>query len=114
VVGVLVALAGVAVFVAAVGRLGTSLTANPKPLDDATLRRDGIYSRVRHPIYSGLLLAATGFALATSPWALLPAAALAIELDLKRQVEEDWLLVTYPDYIDYRGDVRWALIPRIR
>ena len=68
--------------------LGESLDARPAPLHRGSLRDRGVYSWVRHPIYGGLVLAAFGWALRSSPWALLPAAALAVELDLKRRVEE--------------------------
>jgi protein-S-isoprenylcysteine O-methyltransferase Ste14 len=41
-------------------RLGRSLTPSPIPREDATLVTTGVYSRVRHPIYTGLLVAAAG------------------------------------------------------
>jgi protein-S-isoprenylcysteine O-methyltransferase Ste14 len=75
------------------------------------LRTEGVYSVVRHPIYSGLLLLATGWSLTTSPWALLATAVLAVELDLKRRVEERFLATTYPQYAAYRSNVRHALVP---
>jgi protein-S-isoprenylcysteine O-methyltransferase Ste14 len=113
VVGALVVLAGIAVFSVAVSGLGSALTANPAPLDDEALRTDGIYSVVRHPIYTGLILTALGFALMTTPWALLPVALLAVELDLKRRLEEEWLSATYPTYAAYRSTVPRALIPGV-
>jgi protein-S-isoprenylcysteine O-methyltransferase Ste14 len=111
VLGALLVLAGIAVFAVAVSGLGSALTANPAPLDDEALRSDGIYSVVRHPIYSGLILAALGFALITTPWGLVPVALLAVELDLKRRLEEEWLVATYPDYAGYRTRVPRALVP---
>jgi protein-S-isoprenylcysteine O-methyltransferase Ste14 len=111
VLGALLVLAGIAVFAVAVSGLGSALTANPAPLDDEALRSDGIYSVVRHPIYSGLILAALGFALITTPWGLVPVALLAVELDLKRRLEEEWLVATYPDYAAYRTRVPHALVP---
>lgn len=111
ILGAMLVLGGIAVFGMAVSRLGSALTANPAPLDDEALHSDGIYSLVRHPIYSGLILAALGFALITTPWAVLPVALLAVELDLKRRLEEEWLTATYPDYTAYRTRVPRALIP---
>ena len=109
--GMVLAVAGSAVFLIAATGLGSALTANPAPLDDETLRAEGIYSVVRHPIYSGLLLTALGFALITTPWGLVPVALLAVELDLKRRLEEEWLAATYPDYAAYRTRVPRALVP---
>jgi len=111
ILGMVVAVAGVAVFLIAATGLGSALTANPAPLHDETLHSDGAYSVVRHPIYSGLLLAALGFALITTPWGLAPVALLAVELDLKRRLEEEWLAATYPDYAAYRARVPRALVP---
>ncbi|MFN8146225.1 MAG: isoprenylcysteine carboxylmethyltransferase family protein [Candidatus Nanopelagicales bacterium] len=112
--GVLVMSAGVVLAVFAVLGLGSSLTALPAPVEHGTLRTDGVYGVVRHPIYSALLLVVLGWALASSPWVLLVWLALAVELDLKRQVEEDFLERTYDDYRAYRERVRWALVPYVR
>jgi protein-S-isoprenylcysteine O-methyltransferase Ste14 len=111
VVGALSVVCGLVVAVAAATGLGSSLTANPAPLPDATMKADGVYAVVRHPIYAGLLQVALGIALITGPWALLPAFALVVVLDLKRRVEEDFLGRMYPGYADYRAQVRWALVP---
>lgn len=53
-------LAGVGVAGAAGLRLGTALTPLPIPRDGAGLVTSGLYRWVRHPIYSGVLLAAGG------------------------------------------------------
>lgn len=113
-VGVLVIAAGVVLAVYAVLGLGSSLTALPAPVEHGTLRTDGVYAVVRHPIYSALLLVVLGWSLLSSPWVLLVWLALAVVLDLKRQVEEDFLERTYEEYVGYRARVRWALVPGIR
>lgn len=111
VVGVVVVATGAVVAVLALTGLGSALTAVPAPLEGARLRTGGIYGVVRHPIYAGLLLLAAGWSLATSPWALLVTAVLAVELDLKRRVEEGFLGARYPEYADYRVRVPHALLP---
>jgi protein-S-isoprenylcysteine O-methyltransferase Ste14 len=118
-VGVLLLAAGLVLAVFAVLGLGSSLTALPAPLASGQLRTDGVYSVVRHPIYSALLLCVLGWALISSPWVLLVAVALAVVLDLKRQVEEDFLSRFYDGsvgegYESYRRRVPWALVPWIR
>jgi protein-S-isoprenylcysteine O-methyltransferase Ste14 len=117
--GVLLLAAGLVLAVFAVLGLGSSLTALPAPLESGQLRTDGVYSVVRHPIYSSLLLCVLGWALISSPWVLLVVAALAVVLDLKRQVEEDFLARFYDgslgeDYDSYCRRVPWALVPWVR
>lgn len=112
--GVLGISAGVVLAVYSVLGLGSSLTAMPAPLAGASLKTGGAYAVVRHPIYSSLLLVVLGWCLLTSPWVLIPLGLLAVVLDAKRQVEERWLLATYPEYATYRATVRWALVPFVR
>ena len=85
-------------------RLGDSFSALPRPHEQATLIRDGIYARVRHPIYAGVIGLALGWAAVTrSLPALIAAAALAAVLDLKARREEIWLAERFPDYAEYRS-----------
>jgi protein-S-isoprenylcysteine O-methyltransferase Ste14 len=113
-VGMLFVSAAVVVAVLAAVGLGSSLTAMPQPRDGGRLRTDGVYGVVRHPMYLSVLSAVLGWALLTSPRVLVPFAALAVVLDLKRQVEEQWLAEAYPEYPAYRMQVRWALVPYLR
>jgi protein-S-isoprenylcysteine O-methyltransferase Ste14 len=112
-IGVLALAGGTIVAVFAVTGLGSALTAVPAPLPGHRLRTDGVYAHVRHPIYSALLLLALGTTLLSSPVGLLVTAALAVLLDAKRRVEEDFLTRAYPEYVDYRREVRWALVPHV-
>ena len=110
-VGAVSVLCGIGVAVAGARGLGSALTAAPAPLPGASLRSAGVYGVVRHPIYAGLVQIALGVALVTGPWALAPALALCVVLDLKRRVEEAFLVRTYPDYAEYQTQVRRALGP---
>lgn len=94
-------------------RRARSLSALPKPREDARLVERGAYRLVRHPIYGGLILAALGLAVIT-PWAgtFIAVALLAIVLDLKRRREESWLRERFPGYDAYRARTK-ALIPWI-
>jgi protein-S-isoprenylcysteine O-methyltransferase Ste14 len=111
--GVLAMSAGTILAVFAITGLGSALTAVPAPLAHASLRTDGVYAHVRHPIYAGLLLLALGWSLLTTPWCLLLTAVLAVVLDLKRRVEERFLEATYPEYALYRHAVPNALVPYV-
>jgi protein-S-isoprenylcysteine O-methyltransferase Ste14 len=83
--------------------LGDSLTPMPRPRADGRLVESGIYARLRHPIYAGLMLAGIGWSVLTaSPPAFLVTLLLAAFLDAKARREEAWLLDHYPGYADYR------------
>ena len=79
------------------------LTPFPKPVPGNELVESGAYGRVRHPIYSGVVLAALGWSLLSGSW---PAAALSLILavlfDAKSRREEDWLSEAHPEYAAYR------------
>lgn len=112
--GIVVAIAGLAVLVAAIVDLGPSLTPLPRPSDDAPLRDDGMYGVVRHPMYGAGIAIATGWSLASSPMALLLTIVLAGFFELKSRREEAWLELRYPAYPAYRARVRWRFVPGIR
>jgi protein-S-isoprenylcysteine O-methyltransferase Ste14 len=109
--GILSALAGAGLMVGGGAGLGKQLTPFPRPIDDGTLRRDGVYGLVRHPMYGGALLLVLGWALLSSPLALVPLALAAAFLDAKRRREEAWLEAKHPDYADYRRGVSRQFIP---
>ena len=89
--------------------LGSALTPLPHPRDDAVLVETGIYGRVRHPIYGGLVVSSLGWALI---WASVPGLILTVVawafFTLKSMREEAWLVERFPGYPDYR-----ARVPRL-
>ena len=100
---------GLALVIAGVVRLGRGLTALPYPKDDGTLIVGGAYAFVRHPMYSGGIFAAVGWALwVHGALTLCYAAALFVFFDVKSRREERWLA----EYAGYRGRVR-KLIPLV-
>lgn len=104
--GLLLALAGLF-------NLGTNLSVLPHPKDDAQLVQGGAYGIVRHPIYSGLIIGAVGWALLnTSLVTLVYAAILFIFFDRKSRREERYLSAKFPDYVAYQQRVR-KLVPFI-
>lgn len=87
--------------------LGGALTPLPHPRDGARLVETGIYARVRHPIYGGIILGALGWGLATaSPIALLVAVVVFVFYLLKSMREEAWLVTRFPEYPRYRERTR--------
>jgi protein-S-isoprenylcysteine O-methyltransferase Ste14 len=87
--------------------LGRNLTAVPRPRAGGELVEDGVYGRVRHPIYAGIMTGSFGWALvAASPIALGFAILLAGWFDLKARREEAWLREHYPGYAGYAARTR--------
>jgi len=83
--------------------LGRNLTALPAPTRDASLVDTGVYRRVRHPIYAGVIVLGLGWAVfVSSLMSLLVAVLLAGWLDLKSRREEVWLVAHHAGYAAYR------------
>lgn len=111
VIGATLATLGAALFLAGVFRLGRGLTPLPYPKDGAALVQSGAYGIVRHPLYSGGLAIALGWALAVRGWLTLGyVLVLFALLDFKSRREERWLAAKHPEYAAYRQRVR-KLIP---
>ena len=105
--GVTITVSGVLLALWGLVSLGDALTPFPAPLVDATLRGHGAYKLMRHPIYSGVMLASLGWAL----WWLSVAGAiyalvLVIFFDRKAAYEEVWLRQKYTNYPDYARAVK--------
>jgi protein-S-isoprenylcysteine O-methyltransferase Ste14 len=78
---------------------------------DAQLAQTGPYAIVRHPIYSGALLAVFGWAaFVRGPLTLLEALAVLVLLDIKSRREERWLAERFAGYAEYQKRVR-KLVP---
>lgn len=102
VAGAVLMLGGVALGYLGIRDLDRSMSPMPRPIEDGVLISDGIYRRLRHPIYAGLLLLAFGWSLLTaSVLALGLSLAFAVLLDLKARREEIWLRERFPGYAAY-------------
>jgi protein-S-isoprenylcysteine O-methyltransferase Ste14 len=110
-VGVVFSAAGIGVATWARVCLGRSwgmpMTVRAQP----TLVRNGPYRVVRHPIYSGLLVALIGSALATGSGLLPAAIGSGTYFVLSLRVEEADMAASFPDdYPEYRNHTK-RLIP---
>ncbi|MFB2893723.1 isoprenylcysteine carboxylmethyltransferase family protein [Aerosakkonemataceae cyanobacterium BLCC-F50] len=91
--------------------LGKQLTPLPYPKEDGELVQTGIYSLVRHPLYSGLIFLTLSWAIfQMSLTHLFAALTLFIVLNAKASKEEAWLSAKFPEYAEYRQKVK-KLIP---
>lgn len=111
IVGFALAIVGLGMATLGLRDLGSNLTPLPYPRAAARLVDTGIYGRVRHPIYGGIIVGALGWGLATaSIVALVLAGILVMFFVLKSRREEAWLAARFPEYPAYRRRTH-ALIP---
>jgi protein-S-isoprenylcysteine O-methyltransferase Ste14 len=113
VLGIILMIGGLAIILIALVSLGAALTPTPVPQESAALRTQGIYALVRHPVYSGILVAALGFTLAVgSIWQVILWLALAAFFYAKAFWEDRLLAekhgVAWFDYADHVS----SFIPR--
>jgi protein-S-isoprenylcysteine O-methyltransferase Ste14 len=105
--GAAAALIGLAAFAA----IGSSFRIRPEPRPGASLVDRGIYRRIRHPMYTAVvLLSTTLFLLKGTLLAGVVAAAVIAFHFLKAHREETLLLGRYPGYAEYRART-WGIIP---
>ena len=112
-VGIVLCAVGIGIAIWARRVLGTNWSGIVTLKQDHELIRRGPYRLVRHPIYSGILLAAAGSFLALLPTiqGVICMLFLFIGLRLKSMFEESLLSRHFPDeYPQYRREVK-ALIP---
>lgn len=95
-------LGGLMIAVFAIFRLGSSLTANPVPKEDSSLVTTGLYSRIRHPIYTGLLVMCIGLTISSRSFIVIAfCVALWILFMIKARFEDKLLLAHYPEFAEY-------------
>lgn len=113
--GLAVTVAGVLFAITARVYLGTNWSGRPSIKEGHELIHKGPYRLVRHPIYTGLLLAATGTAVAFGlVRCLLALPVVLLGFWWKIRAEEQMLAETMgAQYADYRRQVRSAVIPYI-
>jgi protein-S-isoprenylcysteine O-methyltransferase Ste14 len=111
-VGAALTLAGLLFSVWARVHLGRNWSATITVKQDHDLITSGPYRFVRHPIYTGLLLALAGFALARGEWRGVVAVALASwAFWRKLRIEEQWMRAQFGvAYDEYSRRVA-ALVP---
>lgn len=106
--------AGIALAIWARWNLGSNWSGRVTLKVDHELIRSGPYARLRHPIYSGLLLAVTGTAIVIGEWrGLLAILIIGIVHSLKAKREEALMLATFGEkYQNYRQETGFVF-PRL-
>lgn len=104
VLAIIIAALGIGISFVASRNLGTALTPTPVPRDSATLHTNGLYRRMRHPIYTSVLLVATGIALYRLAWSsIVLCIAVYVFFYFKSRHEEKMLLDKYQGYRKYQA-----------
>ncbi len=104
---------GLLLIVVASLRLGTSLTPTPVPTSGGQLKTGGLYSLVRHPIYTGVLAVVLGIIIRSrSILVLIVGTATIGFFYVKSNWEEGQLRRRYPDYGIYASTTP-RFIPRL-
>jgi protein-S-isoprenylcysteine O-methyltransferase Ste14 len=91
-IGITIIFGGLVFLVWAFKSLGDALTANPVPLSHASLRTRGAFRVVRHPIYTGLLIALLGYVILMGSWWTLAWWVISVLFFLGKSRWEDSLL----------------------
>ena len=111
VVGLILFLSGLGLAVWARLYLGRNWGMPMTQKEEPELVTSGPYTLVRHPIYSGLLLAALGTSLTVSPYWLLALVVLGAYFIYSATVEEKIMTASFPTtYASYRTKTK-MLIP---
>ncbi|RMG26117.1 MAG: isoprenylcysteine carboxylmethyltransferase family protein [Bacteroidetes bacterium] len=101
--GLAVALLGLLVMGIALLQLGANLSPFPTPKTRSQLVQHGLYHWIRHPIYTGIILAALGGSFYTArPFRLLVSVALWLLFNVKAKYEERLLCQKFEQYQAYR------------
>ncbi len=103
---------GVLLAVWARAHLGRNWSPAPALKENHELVTTGPYALLRHPIYTGVILAVLGSALVSPPWFITLIIVIAI-FAWRTQVEERIMMKEFPkDYAEYRKHT-WRLVPYV-
>jgi protein-S-isoprenylcysteine O-methyltransferase Ste14 len=112
--GVLLIAPGLVLLYFAERALGKNLTISPVPKADAQLVEIGVYKFVRHPIYSGILIAGLGTVVQSLDISkVFVWSALFLVLNFKASWEEKLLVKKYSTYTDYMKRTG-RFVPRLK
>lgn len=104
---------GLLVLILALFSYRQRVTPNPVPLENVQLRTGGIYSVIRHPMYTFALMFAIGYTLFFNAYfSFLLNIIVIIFLIYKIRFEENQLIKKFPQYTEYRKHTN-KLIPYI-
>lgn len=102
-IGAIVASVGVLVIVISMLQLNKNLSPFPTPKTDGELITTGLFSLIRHPIYTGIITMCLGYGIfQANSWKLLITLILYIFFYIKSTYEESMLITRFKDYNNYK------------
>jgi protein-S-isoprenylcysteine O-methyltransferase Ste14 len=111
-IALLLVISGIAFSVWARAVLGSNWSGTVTVKVDHELVQRGPYRWIRHPIYSGLLLAVLGTGLAGGRvYGLIAFLCVLLALLWKMRVEERWMAAEFGERYEHYRRSSWALIP---
>jgi protein-S-isoprenylcysteine O-methyltransferase Ste14 len=112
--GLALSVLGAAVRVAGLWSLGRQFSSYVTLQENHQLVQSGLYKRVRHPMYLGILLSMAGLPLVFRSWLVFPVWAFALVFVLVRIGQEEHLLAERfgAEFESYRRHT-WRLVPYI-
>lgn len=112
-VGLVLVVVGLVIASKAKRDLARNFTTSPTPVPDGSLVETGIYGRMRHPMYLGVLLVSYGWAVLWGSWfALVGSLVMNAFLLYKSRREDRLLMGRYPGYAEYKRRVPGGIVPR--
>jgi len=110
--GPVLVIAGVVSLGTGVYELGENLTPFATPISNMSLKTDGIFQYVRHPLYAGLLsIAMGGSILSDSASRIILTVVLFFVLTMKAEFEEVEIEKKFPSYKGYKEQVTGRFVP---
>jgi protein-S-isoprenylcysteine O-methyltransferase Ste14 len=95
---------GLALYFMGLVRLGSSWRIGIDRERPGALVTSGLFARIRHPLYGGILLATLGMALLTADVVSFAAMAAAwTAVPIQARLEEEFLASLHPEYAQYRA-----------
>lgn len=106
-IGFIIVILGILLCLIALLQINKHISPFPAPKSDSRLITNGVFTYIRHPIYSGILLGLIGYALyAASVYKLIIALVLLILFYFKSNYEERRLSIAFPTYDAYKATTK--------
>lgn len=113
IIGTVIGLGGLLIGFLSFQALGRNFRVFAAPRRSGNLITSGVYAKVRHPMYTAVIMAVGGYALFFGSWVSLPLwLGVAIFYVIKSIKEERLLENKYPEYAEYRRHT-WRFVPFI-
>jgi protein-S-isoprenylcysteine O-methyltransferase Ste14/rhodanese-related sulfurtransferase len=113
ILGAALGLAGLGLGILSFRALGRNFRVYAAPRRSGTLITGGVYSRIRHPMYTGVIIGLLGYVLFFGSTSFLPVWLAVVLLYVIKAVKEERILADkYPDYEQYRMRT-WRFLPYV-